>query len=107
MRSRPRQRLGQSRRSGARISAFSSGTASFRGGCPCLQPRRRGAVPAAVMPPAKVSALFLTADVSLIEDWTARLRPAIVHLGAAPELLSPDRTADLKRKLPRSLLMRS
>jgi phosphoribosylanthranilate isomerase len=64
-------------------------------------------VAAAVAPPAKVSALFLTADVSLIEDWAAELRPAIVHLGAAPELLSPDRAASLKRKLPGKLLMRS
>jgi phosphoribosylanthranilate isomerase len=62
---------------------------------------------AAVLPPAKVSMLFLTADLSLIEDWAARLGPSIVHLGAAPELLSPDRTASLKRKLPGWLLMRS
>jgi phosphoribosylanthranilate isomerase len=64
-------------------------------------------VASAIMPPAKVSALFLTADVSLIEDWAARLGPAIVHLGAAPELLSPDRAARLKEKLPGRLLMRS
>ena len=64
-------------------------------------------VAAAVLPPAKVSALFLTADMSLIEDWAARLGPSIVHLGAAPELLSPDQTASLKRKLPGRLLMRS
>jgi phosphoribosylanthranilate isomerase len=64
-------------------------------------------VASAVMPPAKASALFLTADVSLIEDWAARLGPAIVHLGAAPELLSPDQTAKLKEKLPGRLLMRS
>lgn len=64
-------------------------------------------VAASVAPPAKVSALFLTADVSLIEDWAARLHPAIVHLGAAPELLSPEQTASLKQKLRRRLLMRS
>jgi phosphoribosylanthranilate isomerase len=64
-------------------------------------------VASAVPPPARVSALFLTADVSLIEEWAARLGPAIVHLGAAPELLSPDRTAALKRKLPGRLVMRS
>jgi phosphoribosylanthranilate isomerase len=51
--------------------------------------------------------LFLTADTALIEDWAARLGPAIVHLGAAPELLSPDRAARLKRRLPGRLLMRS
>jgi phosphoribosylanthranilate isomerase len=64
-------------------------------------------VAAAVAPPAKVSALFLTADTSLIEDWAVQLSPSIVHLGAAPELLSPDQTASLKRKLPDRLLMRS
>jgi hypothetical protein len=47
-------------------------------------------VAAAVHPPPKLSALFLTADLSLIEKWARQLRPAIVHLGAAPELLSPD-----------------
>jgi phosphoribosylanthranilate isomerase len=64
-------------------------------------------VAAAVPPPARVSALFLTADMALIEDWAARLDPAIVHLGAAPELLSSDRTATLKQKLPGRRLMRS
>ena len=44
---------------------------------------------------------------SLIEDWAARLGQSIVHLGAAPELLSPDQTARLKGKLPGRLLMRS
>lgn len=64
-------------------------------------------VAASVAPPAKVSALFLTADVSLIEDWAVRLSPAIVHLGAAPELLSSEQTASLKQKLPGRFLMRS
>src|SRR4051794_24882075 len=57
-------------------------------------------VASAVLPPAGVSTLFLTANTSLIEDWAARFGPSIVHLGAAPELLSPDQTASLKRKLP-------
>jgi phosphoribosylanthranilate isomerase len=61
----------------------------------------------AVRPPSKVSVLFLTSDISLIEEWAGRLRPAIVHLGAAPELLSPKDAATLKRKLPGMLLMRS
>jgi phosphoribosylanthranilate isomerase len=64
-------------------------------------------VASAVLPPGKVSALFLTADVSLIEDWAAQLGAPVIHLGAAPELLSPDRTASLKRKLPGRLVMRS
>jgi phosphoribosylanthranilate isomerase len=64
-------------------------------------------VAASVSPPAKVSTLFLGADAPMIEDWAARLLPSIVHLGAAPELLSPDQTARLKRKLPGCVLMRS
>ena len=31
--------------------------------------------------------LFLTTDISLIEEWARKLQPAIIHLGAAPELL--------------------
>jgi phosphoribosylanthranilate isomerase len=64
-------------------------------------------VAAAVLPPSKLSALFLTADISLIEQWARALKPAIVHLGAAPELLGPEDTATLKAKLPGMLLMRS
>ena len=64
-------------------------------------------VAAAVVPPSKLSTLFLTADIALIEKWAGTLQPAIVHLGAAPELLSPDHGATLKRKLPNMLLMRS
>jgi len=60
-----------------------------------------------VRAPSKLSALFLTADISLIEKWVRKLQPTIVHLGAAPELLSPDDVAILKRKLPGALLMRS
>jgi phosphoribosylanthranilate isomerase len=64
-------------------------------------------VAAAVVPPSKVSALFLTADISLIENWARRLQPTIVHLGAAPELLCFEDTANLKHKLPGTLIMRS
>jgi phosphoribosylanthranilate isomerase len=60
-----------------------------------------------VRPPSKLSALFLTADISLIERWARELQPAIVHLGAAPELLDPKDATILKRKLPGILLMRS
>src|SRR5690242_17425435 len=66
-----------------------------------------GEIAAAVRPPSKVSALFLTSDISLIEEWARRLRPAIVHLGAAPELLDPYAAAILKEKLPGVRLMRS
>lgn len=69
--------------------------------------RAAARVAAAVVPPSKVSVLFLTADIPLIEKWAETLRPAIVHLGAAPELLSPGDTTALKRKLPNMFVMRS
>lgn len=65
------------------------------------------AVASAVAPPSRVCALFLTSDMPLIESWAARLMPSIVHLGAAPELLSPIQTATLKGRLAGCLLMRS
>jgi hypothetical protein len=65
------------------------------------------AVAAAVLSPSRVSALFLTADLAIIEKYARELSPAIVHLGAAPELLSPDDAASVKSKLPDTLLMRS
>ncbi len=34
--------------------------------------------------PSKFSALFLTGDLALIEEWALELRPDIVHLSAAP-----------------------
>jgi phosphoribosylanthranilate isomerase len=61
----------------------------------------------AVVPPAKVSALFLTADISLIAEWARELMPDILHLGAAPELLGPHEVARLKDKLPDTPIMRS
>jgi phosphoribosylanthranilate isomerase len=60
-----------------------------------------------VRPPSKPSALFLTADMPLIEEWARKLHPTILHLGAAPELLGPNDVANLKSKLPGILLMRS
>lgn len=64
-------------------------------------------IAAAIVPPAKFSALFLTADMSLIEAWARELRPAILHLGASPELLSPAQAAMLKQHLPDCMIMRS
>jgi phosphoribosylanthranilate isomerase len=61
----------------------------------------------AIRSPAKLSALFLTADLALIETWARVLRAPILHLGAAPELLAPAAVAALKEKLPGSLIMRS
>jgi len=61
----------------------------------------------AIAPPSKFSALFLTANVSLIAAWARELEPAIVHLGAAPQLLSPAATRALRENLRQSLVMRS
>jgi phosphoribosylanthranilate isomerase len=52
-----------------------------------LPVERTTEVATAVIPPSKVPALFLTAETSLIETGARELHPAIVHLGAAPELL--------------------
>lgn len=64
-------------------------------------------IAAAILPPSKFSALFLTDNISLIGEWVRRLRPPIVHLGAAPELLPPSQVAKLKESLPGILIMRS
>lgn len=64
-------------------------------------------VAAGIVPPSKFSALFLSANISLIEAWARKLQPDIVHLGAAPELLSCEQTAMLKQRLPGMLMMRS
>jgi phosphoribosylanthranilate isomerase len=64
-------------------------------------------VASAVLPSSKVSALFLTLDLSVVEKCAGELRPAIIHLGAAPELLSPGEVAALKCELPDTLIMRS
>jgi len=64
-------------------------------------------IAAAILPPAKFSALFLTHDVNLIATWARKLRPYIVHLGAAPELLVPQRVLELKQTLAGPLIMRS
>ena len=56
---------------------------------------------------AKFCALFLSADLALIAAGAEALRPDILHLGAAPELLSPAQTGLLKRRLPGMSIMRS
>lgn len=64
-------------------------------------------IAAAIVPPAKFTALFLSADTALIEVWARDLRPAILHLGASPELLSPADVVRLKQALPGLAIMRS
>ena len=65
------------------------------------------AIAAAVAPPAKLVALFLTADMQRVAAWARQLRPDIVHLGAAPERLAPADIARLKGQLPGIAIMRS
>lgn len=64
-------------------------------------------IAAAIHPPSKFSALFLTHNTTLIERWARKLRPHIVHLGAATDLLRPPQVAELKGKLGSALVMRS
>jgi phosphoribosylanthranilate isomerase len=62
---------------------------------------------AAVRSGANTSALSLSNDLDLIASVTGTLRPDILHLGAAPEHLSPAQTRSLKARFPGVLLMRS
>jgi phosphoribosylanthranilate isomerase len=64
-------------------------------------------IAAAITPPAKLSALFLSADIDFIARTARELRPAILHLGAAPELMTPAHVARLKGLLPGVPIMRS
>lgn len=64
-------------------------------------------IAAAISAPAKFSALFITARAAFVVEWARALKPAIVHLGAAPELLGPADVATIKAALPGSLIMRS
>jgi phosphoribosylanthranilate isomerase len=56
---------------------------------------------------SKASALSLSHDVDLIVRLTAALLPDILHLGTAPQHLSPAQLLTLKAKFPQVLLMRS
>jgi phosphoribosylanthranilate isomerase len=61
----------------------------------------------AVPPSSRTVALSLSADVTLIEQIVAELKPAILHLGAASELLTPAMVRQLKNRLGDVLVMRS
>ena len=62
---------------------------------------------AAIPSGSKASALSLSHDVDLIARLTAALKPDILHLGAAPQHLSPGQLRTLKAKFPQISLMRS
>jgi phosphoribosylanthranilate isomerase len=68
---------------------------------------RAAAIAGAIAAPAKLSALFLTARADFIIQWAKALKPATVHLGAAPELLDPADVAAIRAALPGSAIMRS
>jgi len=62
---------------------------------------------AAIPAGSKASALSLSHDVGLILRLTAALMPAILHLGAAPQHLSPAQLRTVKAEFPKVSLMRS
>jgi phosphoribosylanthranilate isomerase len=64
-------------------------------------------IAASIRRPSKLCALFLSADLAFVVRAIRELEPAIVHLGAAPELVTPEHVLELKRGVPEILLMRS
>lgn len=65
------------------------------------------AVMEAIRAPSVPSALFLSADVALIERMARELNPPIVHFGASNELLTPAHVMALRKSLPNIKFMRS
>ncbi|MGY4498672.1 phosphoribosylanthranilate isomerase [Bradyrhizobium sp. GM24.11] len=72
-----------------------------------LPVRKASAVMKMIRPPSVLSALFLSADVPLIERMARELDAPIVHLGASSELLTPDLVLALRKSLPKTKFMRS
>jgi len=64
-------------------------------------------IAASIAPPAKFSALFLSPDIAFIARVCRELQPAIVHLGSAPGLVTPEQVRELKRSIPGVSMMRS
>jgi phosphoribosylanthranilate isomerase len=78
------------------------------GGFPRENPAREAAaILAAIRTSSKSLALFLSADLTLIEQMARELRPAIIHLGASTDLLRPAHVIGLRKQLPNILFMRS
>lgn len=61
----------------------------------------------AIPPPSKGSALLLSPDVELIARVVAELNPAILHLGASTDLLTPATVQNLKKRCGALTVMRS
>ena len=62
---------------------------------------------AAIPAGSKAFALSLTHDMDLIARLTGALMPDVLHLGAAPQHLSPSQLRTLKAEFPKVSLMRS
>jgi phosphoribosylanthranilate isomerase len=65
------------------------------------------AIAAGIVAIKRFSALFLACRADFIIQWARELRPSILHLGAAPELLSPALVTEIKQCLPGITIMRS
>ncbi|MGY3564145.1 phosphoribosylanthranilate isomerase [Bradyrhizobium sp. USDA 4463] len=72
-----------------------------------LPVHKAAAVMKAIRAPSVLSALFLSADVDLIERMARELNPQIVHLGASNDLLTPDHVVALRKTLPKLKFIRS
>jgi phosphoribosylanthranilate isomerase len=64
-------------------------------------------IAAAIRPPSKLLALFLTSDMAFVARAAGKLEAALVHLGAAPDLVTPEQVLKLRQALPGVLVMRS
>src|SRR5690242_6152157 len=62
---------------------------------------------ASVEPPSRLCALLLSSDIAVVAEAIRQLRPAVVHLGAAPDLLGPKEVLALKRAIGSLPIMRS
>jgi phosphoribosylanthranilate isomerase len=80
------------------------GDGSFPRELPVLSALEIGA---SVEPPSRLSALFLSSDIAVVAEAVRQLRPSIVHLGAAPDLLGPKEVLALKRLIGSFAIMRS
>jgi phosphoribosylanthranilate isomerase len=70
-------------------------------------PAAAAAIAAAIRPPSRFCALFLSADLDYVARTARALGPAILHLGAIAELVTPRHVLELKRMLPGAVVMRS
>jgi phosphoribosylanthranilate isomerase len=61
----------------------------------------------AIPPSSKGVSLLLTSDLRLIENVASELKPAILHLGASTDLLTPSQVRNLKKRCEPLIVMRS